>query len=134
MEKQSSIRQFNDELQKMLDKVAPEAMVKFAKKPIKSWFNKYIRDQRKIVKKKTDCVWRKCRKQHQWQAYTKQQKTPQNSGLTSTLGTKEKLSKTQIVFGESTDNNINGKITQKIENIQLTAYLPKQTSHIKPNK
>ena len=55
----------------MLEKVAPEKTVKFANKPIKPWFNKYIRDQMNIVQKR-DCVWRKYRQQHQWQAYSKE--------------------------------------------------------------
>ena len=54
----------------MLDKVATEKTDRFANKPIKPWFNTYIRDQRKIVKNR-DLVWRKYRQQHQWQAYTK---------------------------------------------------------------
>ena len=56
----------------MPDKVAPEKTVRYANKPMKHWFNKYMRDERKI-------------------------------------------SKTEIMFGESTDNNINGRLTQKRE-------------------
>ena len=42
--------QFNNKLQKMFDKVASERTVNFANNSIKLWFNKYIRNQRKIVK------------------------------------------------------------------------------------
>ena len=38
---------------------------------------------------------------------------PINPGLTSTLGTKGKLSRTEIMFEECTDKYINGKHTQK---------------------
>ena len=41
--------QFSNELQKMLDKVAPEKTVNYANKHVKPCFNMYIRDQRKIV-------------------------------------------------------------------------------------
>ena len=40
---------------------------------------------------------------------------PINTGLTTTLGTKAKLSKRGNVFEESTDNNTNGKLIQKRE-------------------
>ena len=59
---------------------------------------------------------------------------PIKPGITSTLGTKGKLSKTKKIFGKSTDNNINGKLTQKRGTIQLPAYLPQDASYIKPNK
>ena len=38
----------------------------------------------------------------------------------STLGTKGKLSKTEIMFGENTYNNINGKLMQKRESYTIT--------------
>ena len=73
----------------MLDNVVPEQTVKFPNKHIKPWFNKCIRDQRKIVK-------------------------------------------TETVFGESADININGRLTQKRETntiafLSTTGNKPYQT-------
>ena len=56
---------------------------------------------------------------------------PIRLGLTSTLGTTAKLSKTEIVFGESTDNNISGNLTQKRETYTIACLSTARKSHIK---
>ena len=40
----------------MLDKAVPEKTVKFANKPLKPWFNMYIRDQRKNCQEQRLCL------------------------------------------------------------------------------
>ena len=56
--------QFNTELQKMLDAVAPKKSIKQIDKPKNPWFNKYIRQQRKVAKNR-DTIWRRYKQDHQ---------------------------------------------------------------------
>ena len=59
------------ELQKMLDTVASKKTIKQINKPKNSWFNKYVRQQRKVVKTR-DRVWRRYKQDHQWHTYKKE--------------------------------------------------------------
>ena len=65
--------QFNTKLQKMLDTVAPKKTIKQTDKPQRPKFNKYIRQQRRVVKNR-DRVWRRYKQDHQWHTY-KREKT-----------------------------------------------------------
>ena len=63
--------QFNAELVKALDATAPIKSIKFTNRLKHPWFNKFIREQNsveKIMKEDGDST----KKQHQWQAYTKE--------------------------------------------------------------
>ena len=55
-------------LQKMLDKTAPEKTINVYDKPKQPYFNKYVHEQRKIVKNR-ERAWQKFKKDHQWLAY-----------------------------------------------------------------
>ena len=64
-------RQLNTELCKALDATAPVKTIKFTNRPKQPWFNKFIREQKNIVKNH-ERKWRKYKQQHQWQAYMKE--------------------------------------------------------------
>ena len=55
----------------MLDKTAPEKTVKVSDKPKQPYFNKYVWEQRKIIKNR-EMAWQKLRKDHQWMAHKKE--------------------------------------------------------------
>ena len=59
--------QFDKELQVMLDRVAPSKTINITNKPRKLWFNKYIRDQRNVVRNR-ERTWKCCGSEHQWKA------------------------------------------------------------------
>ena len=59
------------ELLKPLNVIAPIKDIKFTNRPKHSWFNKFIREQRRAVKSH-ERSWRKHRQHHQWQAYMKE--------------------------------------------------------------
>ena len=63
--------QLNTELHKSLDAMAPIKSIKFTNRPKHPWFNKYIREQKSVVKNH-ERKWRKYNQPHQWQAYTKE--------------------------------------------------------------
>ena len=62
--------QFNMEMLKALDAITSIKDFKFPNWPKHLWFNKFITEQRTVVK---SCKrsWRKCRQHHQWQAFMK---------------------------------------------------------------
>ena len=60
--------QFDKELQEMLVRVASSETIKVTNKPRKPWFNKYIKDQRKVVRNR-ETTWKHCRSEHQWKAH-----------------------------------------------------------------
>ena len=59
----------NLQLQEMLDKCAPEKIVKRLEKPQNIWFNTTLHEQWKIVKNRKR-TWKKYKEQHHWKAYT----------------------------------------------------------------
>ena len=61
----------NTELHKALDATAPIKSIKFTNRPKHSWFNKFIREQKSVVKNH-EKIWRKYKQQHQWQACMKE--------------------------------------------------------------
>ena len=64
--------QFNTELLKAIDATAPNKSIKFTNRPKHPWFNKFIREERSVVKNH-EIRWRKYKQQqHQWQAYMKE--------------------------------------------------------------
>ena len=63
--------QFNMKLLKALNAIAPIKNIKFTNIPKHPWFNKSIREQRRVVKNH-ERRWRKYKQQHQWQAYMKE--------------------------------------------------------------
>ena len=63
--------QFNTELLKVLDATAPIKSIKFTNRPKHPWFNKFIREQKSVVKNH-ERKWRKSKQQHQLQAYMKE--------------------------------------------------------------
>ena len=63
--------QLDIELHKALDATAPIKSIKFTNRAKHPWFNKYIREQKSVVKNH-ERKWRKYNQQHQWQAYAKE--------------------------------------------------------------
>ena len=61
-------------LQKVLDKTAPEKTNKVCNKPKQPYFNKYVCEQRKIVRN-GERAWQLFKKDHQWLAYKKERNT-----------------------------------------------------------
>ena len=70
--------QFNTELQKMLDAVAPKKTIKQIYESKNPWLNKYIRQQRKVVKNR-DIIWRKYKKDYQCHTYKKRETSTTDS-------------------------------------------------------
>ena len=62
--------QFTTELLKELDAIATIKSIKITNRPKQSWFNKFIREQRRVVKN-YGRSWRKYKHHHQWQACMK---------------------------------------------------------------
>ena len=60
--------QFDKELQEMMDREAPSKTYKVTNKTRKLWFNKCIRDQRKVVRTRERTL-KCCGSDHQWKAY-----------------------------------------------------------------
>ena len=63
--------QLNTELCKALDATTPIKSIKLTNRPKHPRFNKYIREQKSVVKNQ-ERKWKKYNQQHQWQAYTKE--------------------------------------------------------------
>ena len=63
--------QFNTELPKALDATTPIKSIKFTNRPKHPWFNKFIREQKRVVKN-YERKWRMYKQQHQCQAYMKE--------------------------------------------------------------
>ena len=63
--------QFNTELQKMLDTVAPKKTIKQINKQKNPWLNK-IHQATKENSQKRDRVWRRYEQGHQWHAHKKE--------------------------------------------------------------
>ena len=61
----------NTELHNALEKTAQLKTIKCSDKPRQLWFNKYVRDQQKIVRSRQR-AWSRYRQPHHWTAYTKE--------------------------------------------------------------
>ena len=68
---EDAIHQLNDQMLRNLNKVAPLKRRRSLKKAPKSWFNKDLLDQRKIVKNREQ-KWLKYGQQHQWTAFKRE--------------------------------------------------------------
>ena len=62
---------FNTELLKALEAIAPIKSITFTNRPKHPWFNKFIREQMRVVKNH-ERRWRKFKQQHQRQAYAEE--------------------------------------------------------------
>ena len=56
---------------KVLNAIAPIKSIKFTNRPKHSWFNKFIREQNRVVKN-CERSWIQYKQQHQWQTYMKE--------------------------------------------------------------
>ena len=63
--------QLNTELHKVLDATAPIKSIKFTNRPKHPWLNKFIREQKSVVKNH-ERKWEKVQTTNQWQAYKKE--------------------------------------------------------------
>ena len=66
-----AINQFQNELQRTLDQIAPERLLKMRNRNKKPWFDKELYDQRRIMKNREQ-VWLKYQNTTQWKAYTRE--------------------------------------------------------------
>ena len=65
------IDKFQNELQRTLDQIAPEKLLKSRNRNKKPWFDKELYDQRRMMKNR-EWVWLKYQNAIQWKAYTRE--------------------------------------------------------------
>ena len=101
---EDAIHQLNDQMLRNLNKVARMKRRRSRKKAPKSWFNKDLLDQRKIVKNR-EHKWLKYRQQHQWTAF-KRDRNRYNQMI--------KFYKRHSIFTKIKDNHNNPRQLYKI--------------------
>ena len=119
--------QFNAELQKILDTVAPKKTIKQTDLPKNPWLNKYIRQQRKVVKNR-DRVWRRYKQDHQWHTYKKRDRFSQSrSRTTKTIKKKGSFNLVSRIANSKAENPMlpdksPEEVVGRVHNILLGKY------------